>query len=128
MEDKKRIAVRNKDGEEIGAVYCPTDAAALKRYVEGVARFKKATALLVRININPDGTTDKSGRFIIQNAEKKIYELFDYILGYEGASDAFFSAVRPFAKVKGRFYCEHCLDVVKNYIDTQEVKSHGEKG
>ena len=53
MEDKKRIAVRNKDGEEIGAVYCPTDAAALKRYVEGVARFKKATALLVRININP---------------------------------------------------------------------------
>lgn len=128
MEDKKRIAVRNKDGEEIGAVYCPTDAAALKRYVEGVARFKKATALLVRININPDGTTDKSGRFIIQNAEKKIYELFDYILGYEGASDAFFSAVRPFARIKGKFYCEHCLDVVKNYIDTQEVKSHGEKG
>ena len=126
MEDKKRIAVRNNDGEEIGAFYCPTDAAALKRYVEGVGRYKKATALLVRININPDGTTDKSGRFIIQNAEKKIYELFDYILGYEGASDAFFSAVRPFAAVKGRFYCEHCLDVVKNYIDTQEVKSHGE--
>jgi hypothetical protein len=128
MEDKKRIAVRNKDGEEIGVVYCPTDAAALNRCVEGMARFKKATALLVRININPDGTTDKSGMFIIQNAEKKIYELFDYILGYEGASKPLFAVVRPFARVKGKFYCEHCLDAVRKYIDTQEVKSHGEKG
>ena len=129
MEDKKRIAVRNNDGEEIGAFYCPTDAAALKRYVEGVGRYKRAVALLICIDIAPDGTThNRGGRRILQNAEKRIFELFDYILGYEGASDAFFSAVRPFAKIKGKFYCEHCLDVVKNYIDTQEVKSHGEKG
>ncbi len=128
MEDKKKISVRNKDGEEIGVVYCPSDASALKRYFEGAERLKKATALLIRININPDGTTDKNGRFIIQNAEKKIYELFDYILGYKDASKAFFSAVRPFARVKGKFYCEHCLDVVKHSIDTQEVKSHGKKG
>ena len=129
MEDKKRIPVRNKDGEEIGAVYGPTDAAALKRYIEGVEKYRKSTAMLLCIDIAPDGTAhNRGGRRILQNAEKRIYELFDYILGYEGASDAFFSAVRPFAKVKGRFYCEHCLDVVKNYIDTQEVKSHGEKG
>lgn len=129
MEDKKKIPVRNKNGEKIGAVYCPTDAAALKRYVDGVERYKKAVAPLIRLNIHPDGTTpNKAGRRIIQNAENSIYKLFDYILGYEGASEAFFSAVRPFAKVKGEFYCKHCLDVVKNYIDTQEVKSHGEKG
>ena len=129
MEDKKKIPVRNKDGEEIGAVYCPTDAAALKRFAESMEKYRKSTAMLLCIDIAPDGTAhNRGGRRILQNAEKRIYELFDYILGYEGASDAFFSAVRPFAKVKGRFYCEHCLDVVKNYIDTQEVKSHGEKG
>lgn len=129
MEDKKKIPVRNKDGEEIGAVYCPTDAAALKRYYEGVNKCTKAVSSLDVIDIAPDGTArNRSGRRILQNAEKRIYELFNYIFGYEGASDAFFSAVRPFAAVKGRFYCEHCLDVVKNYIDTQEVKSHGEKG
>ena len=128
MEDKKKIPVRNKDGEEIGAFYCPTDTAALKRYVEGVGRYKKAVSLLVRIDIAPDGTAhNRGGRRILQNTEKRIFELFDYILGYEGASEAFFSAVRPFARVKGKFYCEHCLDVVKNYIDTQEVKSHGKE-
>ncbi len=125
MEDKKKITVCNKDGKEIGVVYCSSDASALKRYFEGAERLKKATVLLIRININPDGTTDKSGRRILQNAEKRIFELFDYIFGYEGASEAFFSAVRPFARVKGKFYCEHCLDVVKNHIETQEVKSHG---
>ena len=121
------IPVRNKDGEEIGAVYCPTDAAALKRFAESMEKYRKSTAMLLCIDIAPDGTAhNRGGRRILQNAEKRIYELFDYIFGYEGASDAFFSAVRPFAAVRGRFHCEQCLDVVKNYIDAQEVKSHGE--
>lgn len=129
MEDKKRIAVRNKDGEEIGAVYCPTDAAALKRYVEGVEKFTKAIAPLRFIDVAPDGiASNRGGRRILQNAEKSICKFFDSVLGYEGASKAFFTATRPFARVKGKFYCEHCLDAVRKYIDTQEVKSHGEKG
>ena len=129
MDSKKRIAIRNKAGEEIGVFYCPSDPEALKRYAESMERYKKSVMPLICINIAPDGTTTtKSGKRIIQNAENSIYKLFDFILGYDGASNAFFSAVRPFARVKGKFYCEHCLDVVKHSIDSQEVKSHGKKG
>ena len=124
MENVKEIIVRKKDGEKIGVVYCPTDPAALKRYVENVERFSKAIAPLKFIDINPDGSAcKKRGRRIILNAEKSIRAFFDCILGYEGASEAFFSATRPFAICKDKsFYCEHCLDAVRKYIDTQEAK------
>lgn len=120
MGGKSKIIIRNKSGDEIGVVYISTEATAYKRYVEGLEQYKNILIPLMCVNITADGrAANKSGKRILSTAENKIYTLFDEIIGYEGASKAFFSEVRPFAKVKGKFYCEQCLELVKQCTNTK---------
>ena len=120
MEGTKRIAVRNSDGKEIGSFNIPVDNSIVKRYEDSLAKYKHTFIPLQCIAITADGrAVNKSGKRILSTAENKIYALFDEIIGSEGASKAFFSEVRPFAKVKGRFYCDQCLELVKHCINTK---------
>lgn len=128
MDKKNRVAVLNKNGKEIGAFYYPTDAGAKHRYTEGIAESKKAVSRLYGVSITRDGYAQfKSGKPVIQNAEKIIFDMFDNILGYTGAHIAFFSQTKPFARVKGSFYCDHCLNQIEHYIFKQEAKAHGKE-
>ena len=120
MEDTKKIAVRNNDGKEIGTFNISVDSNIAKRYEESLKKLKKISAPLWYISITADGrAVNKSGKRILSTAENKIYALFDEIIGYGGAYKAFFSEVRPFASVKGRFYCDQCLELVKQCINTK---------
>lgn len=120
MEGTKRIAVRNSDGKEIGSFNMSVDSSIVKRYEDNLDKYKHTFIPLQCIAITADGrAVNKSGKRILSAAENKIYALFDEIIGSEGASKAFFSEVRPFAKVKGRFYCDQCLELVKHCINTK---------
>lgn len=120
MEDRKKIAVCNNDGKEIGSFNISVNSSIVKRYEDNFDKYKHTFIPLQCIAITADGrAVNKSGRRILSTAENKIYELFDEIIGYEGASKAFFSEVRPFANVKGKFYCEQCLELVKQCINTK---------
>lgn len=118
--ESQRISVFDKSGKEIGSINIPVDSNIVKRYEDNLVKYKNTLIPLVCVNITADGrAVNKSGKHILSTAENKIYTLFDEIIGYEGASKAFFSEVRPFAKVKGRFYCEQCLELVKQCVNTK---------
>lgn len=118
--ESQRISVFDKSGKEIGSINIPVDSNIVKRYEDNLVKYKNTLIPLMCVNITADGrAANKSGKRILSTAENKIYTLFDEIIGYEGASKAFFSEVRPFAKVKGRFYCEQCLELVKQCTNTK---------
>lgn len=120
MDGGKQIAVLDENGKKIGSFNIPTDNSIAKRYAENLSKYKNTFIPLRCINITADGrAANKSGKKILANAENKIYALFDEIIGYEGASKAFFSEVHPFAKVKGKFYCDQCLHLIKQCINSQ---------
>lgn len=122
--EKTRVLVCDKHGEELGAFYYdPTALATYAQYERCRIKLKKSLAPLVHVGISPEGcATTKSGRRIIRNAEKNVYQLFDCVLGYRGASKAFFEKVRPFARVGDKFYCEQCVDALRQYIQKQGGK------
>ena len=118
--ESQRVSVLDKSGKEIGLINIPADSRIIKRYEDNLVKYKNILIPLMCVNITADGrAANKSGKRILSTAESKIYTLFDEIIGYEGASKAFFSEVRPFAKVKGRFYCEQCLELVKQCTNTK---------
>lgn len=120
MGSDKRVSVLDKSGKEIGLIDIPVDSHIVKRYEDNLIKYKNVLIPLMCVNITADGrAVNKSGKRILSTAENKIYTLFDEIIGYEGAYKAFFSEVRPFASVKGRFYCEQCLELVKQCINTK---------
>lgn len=118
--NNQRIAVLNEKGKEIGSFNMPVDSSIGKRYEDSLDKYKHTFIPLQCIAITADGrAVNKSGRRILSTAENKIYALFDEIIGYKGAYKAFFSEVRPFAAVKGKFYCDQCLELVKQCINSQ---------
>ncbi len=112
-----RIPVKNTYGEQIG-VFCfnPTDIGILKRFEEVRNKFESVVEPLQETNINPDGTgTNTTDVQQIEEAEKRLYDLCDYLFGGE-FSKAFFGKVNPFSPIDGKFYCENALNMVANFI------------
>lgn len=116
------VPIKNKRGEQIGVFYFrPTDIGFIDRYNKIVGKFDEITAPLENVNINPDGTADENDQAeaeALREAEKRLYEACDYM--FDGnMSEAFFGSMNPFSPVGGRFYCEHALEAVGNYISAQ---------
>ncbi len=130
MEGRKLIAIYSNGnsngteqscGTQVGAFYAPTNPIPEKAYTEAVTKLRYSFVALNRLNITPDGKIEgkasKNVKAIFARAEQRIYAIFDELLGYEGAAKGFFNTLRPFAKVKGKFYCEQCFDIVRQYVD-----------
>lgn len=122
---EKKITITNKSGENIGTVFFKNDVDMVARYNECADALNGALVPLVCLNITNDGNTKlKSGKRILRNAEKKVFSLFDTVLGYEGAYKAFFTVRRPFARAAGgQFYCLQCLQALKQIIEKEDTEN-----
>lgn len=119
----KRVPIKNKHGDEVGVFYFrPTDIGIVDRYNKMASKFDEVTAPLEKIGINADGTAaDGNSQEEIDalaEAEKRLYELVDYLFGGNMA-EAFFGKMHPFSPINGVFYCETAITAVGDYISQQ---------
>lgn len=124
-----RVPIRNTLGDEIGSFkFRPTDTGLLERYREALGRVDEAVEPLSKAAIKPDGTANdgvEGAVEAVQEAQKKLFEILDFI--FDGnASEAFFSGMRPFSPIGGRFYYEIALESLGNFI-TARYKDEGKK-
>lgn len=114
------VPISNTLGERIGVFrFRPTDFNIIKRYREISDKFGEVVSPLIDADIdrNGEGTDDDSVK-IIDEAQNRLYELVDYL--FDGnAAEAFFGKMNPFSPVQGKFYCEHALSAVGDYISKQ---------
>lgn len=119
----QRIPIKNKDGEEIGVFFFrPTDIAIINRYNESVGKIDDVVKPLEDINISATGEaediTDEAAVSALNEAEKRLFDLCDYIFG-GNMSEAFFGKMHPFSPVGGEFYFEKALAAVGAFISAQ---------
>lgn len=118
----QRVPIRNTAGDEIGVFFFhPTDVGIIQRYNDSMAKFDEIVAPLENVDINSDGTADAGDSSAIEaltEAEKRLYEVCDYIFG-GNMSEAFFGKMHPFSPVGGTFYCETVLEKVGAFISEQ---------
>ena len=113
-----RVPIKNQLGEVIGEFrFRPTDFNIVKRYNKIAGEFDEVLKPLINANISPEGEgADEESIKILGEAEKKLFELVDYL--FDGnASEAFFGKMNPFSPVNGGiFYCENVLESVGQFI------------
>lgn len=121
-----RVPVKNTFGDEIGIFYFnPTDIGIIKRFEEVRDKFSTVVEPLSNTNITNDGEGETD--IDVENlkeAEKRLYELCDYLFG-GNLSKAFFGKVNPFSPINGNFYCENALNMVAAFVSRKfdkEVK------
>lgn len=131
MDEKKNFEIVVDDGsievpiyntlkEQIGLFrFRPTDFNIIKRYREIAEKFSEVTEPLVDANIDTNGEgADEKSVMIIDEAQKKLFELVDYL--FDGnAAEAFFGKMNPFSPVGGKFYCEQALGAIGDFISKQ---------
>lgn len=121
-----RVPIKNTFGDEIGVFYFnPTDIGILKRFENVREKFADVVAPLNDVNIGADGEgTDAYSVEKLEEAEKRLYDLCDYLFG-GNLSKAFFGTINPFSPINGVFYCENALNMVAEYVSRKfdsEVK------
>ena len=117
----REISITNNLGREIGVFYFrPTDIGIIDRYNEVIKKVPDVFKPLENININSDGTADTETEIaVLKEAEKRLYELCDYLFG-GNLSEAFFGSMHPFSPLEsGVFYCENALESVGKFISAQ---------
>ena len=117
----REISITNNLGREIGVFYFrPTDIGIIDRYNEVIKKVPDVFKPLENININSDGTADTEAEItVLKEAEKRLYELCDYLFG-GNLSEAFFGSMHPFSPLEsGVFYCENALESVGKFISAQ---------
>lgn len=128
------VPIKNPNGEQIGVFkFRPSDIGIINRYNEIVDRLPEIVKPLEGANIEPSGEgSDIESMEIINEVEKKLFELIDYL--FDGnAAEAFFGKMHAFSPVDGKFYCENVLDAVGAFIskrfeaEAKKVSAHVEK-
>ena len=117
-----RVPIKNTYGKEIGAfAFRPTDTGLLERYQEAISHLDDVVEPLRNAQINPDGTADEDidgALEAVLEAQERLYALCDKM--FDGnMSEAFFSGMRPFSPIGGRFYCEIALENLGKFIAAQ---------
>ena len=117
---RRRVPIRNKDGDEVGEFYfSPTDTNIIMRYNEIASKFDEVTKPLEDVDIKPDGEGgDEAAAKALSEAQTRLYKLLDYMFGGE-MSEAFFGKISPFSPINGRFYCETALEALGDFIGAQ---------
>ena len=113
----KRIPIRNELGEQIGEFrFNPTDINIVNRYNEIAGKFEEVVKPLANAGIDGNGEgTDDESIMLLNEAEDRMIELMDYLLGSD-SKDAFFKKVHAFSPSGGQFYCEKVFEAVGAYI------------
>lgn len=111
------VPIKNTDGELIGQFrFRPTDFNIVSRYNKVAKEFENVVAPLIDANIDPNGEgEDEKSIKLLNEAEKKLFELVDYM--FDGnMAEAFFGKMHAFSPVGGKFYCENALQAVGQFI------------
>jgi hypothetical protein len=117
------VVIQNKFKQILGSFpFNPSDFNIIYRYNERVDDFEGIADPLLNYDINADGTVDEkndAALTALKECEKKLSELFDYVLGGE-ASAVLFSKTNAFAIMKdGSFYCEFAYKIMGDFISNQ---------
>lgn len=117
-----KVPIKNQEGDELGVFYFrPTDIAIIQRYNNAADRIDEVIEPISSINIGADGTadpTDEEALKAMDEAEKRLFDLCDYIFG-GNMSEAFFGKMHPFSPVGGEFYFEKALKQLGTFIGAQ---------
>lgn len=118
----QQVSIENQYGEEIGVFrFHPTDIGIVNRFNEMANEFDKVVEPLGETDIGADGTANEADTKAVEalnEAERRLYKIVNYIFGGDMAS-AFFGSMHPFSPVNGSFYCEVVLNMVGKYISEQ---------
>lgn len=115
----KRIPIHNKLKQKIGEFrFRPSDFEIVTRFNSMADRWNEVTDALDDMIDGEDGSADLNDPRTIaalEAAKKKLFSLCDYAFG-EGASEAFFSVLNPFAPIDGNLYCENVFTAVGDFL------------
>lgn len=113
----KLITVQNSLGEVIGKFrFNPTDINIVNRYREISEQFNDVLKPLKDAEITAEGEAgDEQSVDLINEAEKRMIELMDYMLNCD-SREAFFSKTHLFTPTDGNFYCQNVFDAVGQFI------------
>lgn len=118
----------NERKEKMGSFWFnPADTGIVERYNVVEKKIPGIFDELKAYNINSAGeSSDEDASFeLVRKLEEEVISQIDYMLNSDTRS-SFFSTVKPFASVGGKFYVEHVLDVVRLIIEEhyrQEMKN-----
>ena len=125
----KLITVKNSLGEVVGKFrFNPTDINIVNRYREISDQFQDVLKPLKDAEITAEGEAgDEQSVDLVNEAEKKMIELMDYMLNCD-SREAFFSKTHLFTPTDGNFYCQNVFESIGQFIsmkfDSEIKKMH----
>ena len=109
----KAVPLKDRAGHVLCTVYYdPNDTAAIGRYQSAVEAMRKVFKRLNTVSIQADGSPATVQYAPSLNAaEREIKQIIGQFLPMDNP-EGLFEAQRPFASVKGTFYCAHVLNAL----------------
>lgn len=117
----KTLNLTDQAGKSIGSITLnPFDFGLVFRSADMLERIKAIATPLSQANIKANGTgKNESSAAIVEMAEQQFYEAFDDFLQPENSTQDLFKKNRPFATVKGQFFCTQVIHQIVSYIVQQ---------
>lgn len=117
----KTLNLTDRSGKPIGSITLnPFDFGLVFRSADMLERIKAIAEPLSQANIKANGTgKNESSVAIVEMAEHQFYEAFDDFLQPENSTQDLFKKNRPFATVKGEFFCTNVIHQIVSYIVQQ---------
>lgn len=117
----KTLNLTDRAGKPIGSITLnPFDFGLVFRSADMLERIKAIATPLSQANIKTNGAgKNESSVAIVEMAEQQFYEAFDDFLQPENSTQDLFKKNRPFATVKGQFFCTQVIHQIVSYIVQQ---------
>lgn len=115
--EKKTVQIKDSEGRYLCTVQtAPLPADIKKRYWVAKQGMQSVCASLVSLSITADGRPAALRYMLpLRKAEKQIKTIITELLQIDDP-DGLFRYCRPFASVKGEFYCTHIIDAVTDAV------------
>lgn len=116
------LKLSDKAGNPIGSLTFDPCAPGLSDRLDALE--KKISQIidpLAHVNIRPNGVGQSlRDAAIVELAEVRLYEAIDDYLAPVNSSADLFKVRRPFASVRGRFYCFWVIGKIRDFIPVQK--------
>lgn len=116
------LKLSDKAGKPIGSLtFDPCAPGLSDRFDTLKEKVDQIVAPLAHVNTKPDGTgRGTRDAAIVELAEVRLYEAIDDYLSPVNSSADLFKVRRPFASVRGRFYCFWVIGKIRDFIPAQQ--------
>lgn len=113
----KAVPLKDGAGCVLCTVYCdPADTGFAERYQSAKKTMKKVFRRLKGVGIKADGSPAALRyAFALNAAEREVKQAVSQLLPMDNP-DGLFSARRPFASIKGSFYCTHVVKALSEAV------------